>query len=252
MKHKLLKELLALTLSVGLISIGPQQAQAKTTNHKPKVTLKITSKKKDGNLQANNDGTLILEGKVNKKAKIKVKNATKSIQDDEFDHYTKKVKKGRFSLAVPMNLSEDGFSGNRIKIFAKSGKKKSKTKEYTVVLTNNNFQPKTKNGYKKDNNTAKANNAKTKLKNDIEAYGQNNHIDHVNIASGKVLVYMTDDTNNMSINDFKTLAKQIYDHSVELGHQDEFAVYDMNFFVGSQIFAKVDANTKTVTMLGEN
>lgn len=72
------------------------------------------------------------------------------------------------------------------------------------------------------------------------------------IRNGRTQVYMTSTVNDMQADQFKPLAKQIYDQSVQLGHQDEFAVYDVYFYInGSQIIAKVDATTKQIQVLGE-
>ncbi|HJE97897.1 MAG TPA: hypothetical protein K8V00_09770 [Ligilactobacillus acidipiscis] len=101
-------------------------------------------------------------------------------------------------------------------------------------------------------NVKETDNAKSKLISDIESYGKDKSIDHVLIRNGRTQVYMTSDVNDMQADQFKPLAKQIYDQSVQLGHQDEFAVYDMYFYInGSQIIAKVDATTKQVEILGE-
>lgn len=101
-------------------------------------------------------------------------------------------------------------------------------------------------------NVKEANDAKSKLISDIEAYGKSKNIDHVLIRNGRTQVYMTPAVNDMQADQFKPLAKEIYDQSVQLGHQDEFAVYDMYFYInGSQIIAKVDATTKQVEILGE-
>lgn len=113
-------------------------------------------------------------------------------------------------------------------------------------------KPNTSSSSAESPNVKAANDAKSKLISDIESYGKDKDIDHVLIRNGRTQVYMTSTVNDMQADQFKPLAKQIYDQSVQFGHQDEFAVYDMYFYInGSQIIAKIDATTKQVQVLGE-
>lgn len=158
----------------------------------------------------------------------------------------KKESKSNTSKKKKLTSSEIVSSKEESSVLAKaSSEGESREKE-------NMKKPSESSSSSENSNIKEAKSAKSQLISDIEEYGKSKNVDHVLIRSGNVLVYMTDNVNNMSIDEFKSLAKEIYDHSVQLGHQDEFAVYEMRFFVnGSQILAKVDANTHEVEMLGE-
>lgn len=147
-------------------------------------------------------------------------------------------------VMVPKEDDNADSSDDNTKTSEVSKKDSSSKKE-----SNNEYDS---NSKENKENEEEADKAKDKLINDIEKYGKDKNVDHVLIRNGDVQVYMVDGTEDMSVDEFKQLAKDIYDKSAELGHQDEFGVYNMKFFVnGSQIIARIDSDTNEVTMLGE-